>query len=487
MKLQSLSIIFIIIILPVSLILSSYMGYEIKTISKQSMYNTGVQQATHDAIFSFELNTKNDDYSNNAENKRSNIKSAVKTFENSLSTTCNLSLYNNEAIEEYIPAILFGLYDGFYMYAPSELITTDAAGNAITTYKHNLRNYVYYSERIERDNNNDIIIRYTLDNYVAVSGKVDGEYITRAGYLINLNKCNQYVAPTITDPDDRGKATLNLNFTYNGAQIKQTEDLYYKKYDETSGNIVDDNKIGDTSAKSYYEEAIGFTTWFTRYVTPITSSLANNYLEINNSNDPEDENSLFVQHKRQIMREKIEGVLNSSITAYARRTEADYKMPKLLEEEWNKIYNNVSISAFVQGMDLGFKQYNYYCVLSSTNNQEYVNPNLMYFIDSTGYYHDIRCININTTGDITGYKIGDFETTKYEVTAPVTGEIQTKYYYEHPEYACYECINGTLGTTQSVYDYINDTSTTPEVKQAYYTSLARERYNTTKLLSNYNK
>ena len=119
MKLQNLTIIFIIIVLPVFLVLSAYIGYEIQTINLQNVYNTGLQTATHDAIFSFEINTKNDAYSNNAENKRSNIKAAVKTFENSLSTVCNLDLYNNEAIEEYIPAIVFGLYDGFYMYAPA--------------------------------------------------------------------------------------------------------------------------------------------------------------------------------------------------------------------------------------------------------------------------------------------------------------------------------------------------------------------------------
>ena len=167
MKLQNLTIIFIIIILPIILVLSAYIGYEIKTISKQNMYNTGVISATHDAIFSFELNTKSDDYKSNPEKKRSYIKSAVKTFENSLSTTCNLGLYNNETIEEYIPAIVFGLYDGFYMYSPSEL--TDKDGN--TTYKHNLRNYVYYSETV-KVKGNDITIRYSLDNYVAVSGKI---------------------------------------------------------------------------------------------------------------------------------------------------------------------------------------------------------------------------------------------------------------------------------------------------------------------------
>ena len=37
-------------------------------------WNTGVNTAVHDAVFAYEMNSKNDAYSNNAENKRSNIK-----------------------------------------------------------------------------------------------------------------------------------------------------------------------------------------------------------------------------------------------------------------------------------------------------------------------------------------------------------------------------------------------------------------------------
>ena len=66
--------------------------------------------------------------------------------------------------------------------------------------------------------------------------------------------------------------------------------------------------------------------------------------------------------------------------------------------------------------------------------------------------------------------------------------MSTKYYYKHNEYACYDCINGgnnrNLGST---YDFINDLNDTDIRKKAYYTSLARERQNTVKLLDDYNK
>ena len=456
MKLQNLTIIFIIIILPIVLVLSAYIGYEVKTINKQNMYNTGVNTAVHDAIFAYEMNSKNDAYSNNAENKRSNIKASVKTFENSLSNACNLGLYNNDAIEEYIPAVVFGMYDGFYMYAPSE--------NAEGEYKHNLRNYVYYSEQLP---DTDIIIRYTLDNYVAVSGTINGTYVTRSGYLINLDDLNG------SNIKDKIKDTT---IRYKGISI-DTETISEYNYNENEKIIKESKLVGNESAKAYYKKAYEFTKWFTEEAK-ISDKV--DYLKIDASNDPEDKNSAFVQNKNKIIKTKMENVLNSSITAYANKTRNSYKMPKFNEEEWEKIYSNISIVALVQGMNLGFKTYNNYCIVSSTNNSEYVNPNLLYFTDGNSY-HDIRCNEIKGK-ETTGYKIGDFEKIKYEITDEEGKVTDTNYYYKHNELACYQCINGNQSETTDIYTYVRSDSADSNVKKSYFTALARERERTVKLL-----
>lgn len=456
MKLQNLTIIFIIIILPIVLVLSAYIGYEVKTINKQNMYNTGLNTAVHDAIFAYEMNSKNDVYSNNAENKRSNIKASVKTFENSLSNACNLGLYNNDAIEEYIPAVVFGMYDGFYMYAPSE--------NAEGEYKHNLRNYVYYSEQLP---DTDIIIRYTLDNYVAVSGTINGTYVTRSGYLINLNDLNG------SNIKDKIKDTT---IRYKGVSIG-TETISEYNYNENEKIIKESKLVDNESAKAYYKKAYEFTKWFTEEAKISDKA---DYLKIDASNDPEDENSAFVQNKNKIIKTKMENVLNSSITAYANKTRNSYKMPKFNEEEWKKIYSNISIVALVQGMNLGFKTYNNYCIVSSTNNSEYVNPNLLYFTDGNSY-HDIRCNEIKGK-ETTGYKIGDFEKIKYEITDEEGEVTDTNYYYKHNELACYQCINGNQSETTDIYTYVRSDSADSNVKKSYFTALARERERTVKLL-----
>lgn len=435
MKLSQLTVIFIIIIIPIVLLTSFYISTGLKTIKYQALYNTGLLTATHDAIYAFEKNTINNAYSDNAETKRNILKSSVKAFEKSLCSTCGISAFNTNEIEEYVPALVFGMYDGFYIYAPSYNSQT-------RKYEHGLKNYVYYSEMLD----DGTCITYSLDNYVIVSGEFDGEYIVKEGYLIDL------------------EGSLENGTKYKGINIDNKED----------------------SAIKYYKEAYYFTNWFLNEARIQDKRKNNNiadFLNIGTSNDPEDENSPFIQHKRSIMKEKIEGVLNSTITAYSKRTwNQNYKMPKLSEEDWERIYNNISMISFFQGKQVGFSKFNGYCVLNSTNSNEYVNPNLIYFInDEDGAYHDIRCTDLESIDkNINGYKIGIFSKKREEETDE-QGNVIVKHKYTHNELACYNCINGQLGKTQTIRDYIS-ISGNENIKTSYWTALARERYNTPKLI-----
>lgn len=443
MKLQELVVVFAIIIVPITFLLSFYISTGTKTLTYQSLYDHGLLTATHDAIYAFELNTTNDAYSDNAETKRNILKSSVKQFEKSLVNACGIASYNVNEIEEYIPAIVFGMYDGFYLYAPSLNVQTGK-------YEHNLKNYVYYSEKLS----DGTVIIYSLDNYVTVMKTVGTEYIIKSGYLLCTNK----------------------------TQI--TANIRYK-----------DINITENEAQKYYQNAYDFSKWFLD-----TAGLKSiDYLDVQNTdNDPENENSLFVQHKRKIMKEKIEGVLNSTIAAYSQRTgEHNYKMPRISEKEWERIYSNISMITFFQGRKIGLTNYNGYCVLNSTNHNEYPNPNLLYFIDIEGNYHDIRCNHKDFIS--TGYPIGDFNRRKVPETMEITNEdgsvdvVETgKYLYRFKNdeinnaLACYYCINGQDRKTEdnkpvTVYDYINDSDTGDATKRAYYTALAKARLNTVKL------
>ena len=121
MKIQELAIIFAIIILPVIIILSYYIHREIDTIALQTAYDTKLIDATHDAMASFELNTANEDLSSVSDALRSIIEASNNTFFNSLVTNLGMSNANKSYIQSYIPAILYTLYDGYYIYSPTRV------------------------------------------------------------------------------------------------------------------------------------------------------------------------------------------------------------------------------------------------------------------------------------------------------------------------------------------------------------------------------
>ena len=120
MKLQSLGIIFVIIILPMIIVLSYYIQLEVDTITLQTSYDTKLLNATYGAVSSFELNTANEDLSNVADSLRSIIEASNNIFFNTLATNFGMSNSNKSLIRSYIPGILYTLYDGYYIYTPTE-------------------------------------------------------------------------------------------------------------------------------------------------------------------------------------------------------------------------------------------------------------------------------------------------------------------------------------------------------------------------------
>ena len=80
MKIQYLAVIFIIIILPISLILDSYVKSQIETLDLQILYDSKLNDATYDAIKAFQLNTVNSSTSDLANSKMRDIEASVNTF-----------------------------------------------------------------------------------------------------------------------------------------------------------------------------------------------------------------------------------------------------------------------------------------------------------------------------------------------------------------------------------------------------------------------
>ena len=152
MKLQSLAIIFIIIIMPISMVLSEYISNKIETEERELSYNTKLLNSTYDAIKAYQLNTVNNAFGDVTNKKIQDIEAAAKTFYNSLASNFNFLGNKLDVMKDYVPAIVFTLYDGYYTYTPfTNTLTEMADGTYDTSYTENgkleegLKPYVYYT------------------------------------------------------------------------------------------------------------------------------------------------------------------------------------------------------------------------------------------------------------------------------------------------------------------------------------------------------
>lgn len=222
MKLQHIAIIFVLIIVPISLIMASYIQNQIDAITLQTAYDANLINATHDAMKAFQLNTTNNMYSSISDSKIRDIQASVNTFYNSLNTSMAQYVQRAKEFEAYVPAILFTLYDGYYIYTSFDNVYSEDATTGKVTLNVNANNkenglkpYIYYSAKYQLGTNNIIAVNYTLDNLITVYGDVDGagtkeQYGTRTGYLLD---------PNAIEVDETNKTV-----TYNGVEIGE-EDL----------------------------------------------------------------------------------------------------------------------------------------------------------------------------------------------------------------------------------------------------------------------
>ena len=99
MKLQNLAIIFVIIILPISLVLAEYTQSRVQTLNLQLSYDTRLYNATYDAIKAFQLNTLNSDTSNQSNSKIRDLQAAVNSFFYSMQTNFSMNGYDKDTFQ----------------------------------------------------------------------------------------------------------------------------------------------------------------------------------------------------------------------------------------------------------------------------------------------------------------------------------------------------------------------------------------------------
>lgn len=316
-------------------------------------------------------------------------------------------------------------------------------------------------------------------------------------------------------------ALQNLGYDANIRTISEAqtylEKAYREKQDTNLTNIRDlEYEIANYKAITYYVSSSIFSNWVYGNLKDLTygnikdnamtdyygtdyqsTSGANDfYYDFHNgavnarkifddSEDPEKVDSLFNTHKLEVIKNSIKYNLNLSISAYCKmKGSKDFSLPILLDEEWDKILQNISIVSFMQGFDCGLKIYNNYEIVSSTNNELTVTPSEIYYVkkdefnDQNGTFHRIDCPDLGETTEYISFKSKE---VKYD---QIYDAREDKRYYDHRNLACYRCINTNNYSEESLFaldakTYYDKMNSLPNdnKKSAAYISIAKERQN----------
>lgn len=535
MKIQSLAIIFIIIILPISLVLSSYTKSRVETLSLQAEYDSKLNDSTFDALKAYQLNSfatnGTGDYTNS---KIRDIEASVNTFFDSMSLNFSTLGYTKNTLQNFVPALVYTMYDGYYIYSPyrntwnqnstyesiSEEMTEQIPNQESGTYEngqtlYGLKPYVYYSARYIKGST-DVVITYSLDNYIQIQGTIliDGKEttISKYGYLLNGNLTNKNgeIYNSIPIGTDIVPEKIYAEGEINEYPcIKENGTKYYQETDGSVFTVVNGKKIkqfsnsndysskftsGNLNAQNYYKEAYELWQFINQtdlkdltvsdIVNPDTGvgynsgeSPYTNVGKIFDFEDIESRESNFNTHRIDVIKNSIERNLAIVINNFNNFSGAstDFRMPKLKESDWDTIMENISVISFMQGVNIGGKVYNGYSIISNNKNEDIVMPDSIYIKnDTTGKIHRITEENLTYQNGMKGIYNVNLERRSGEDSQ---GKIS--YYFPIEGELSYDSIVTQNGINPKYKGDLNEyiqNELSSELQSIYYTALARERY-----------
>lgn len=439
MKIQYLAVIFVVIMVPISLALSTYIQTQVDTISLQTSYKTKLYDATYDAVTAFQINTVNNKYSSISNSKIRDIEASANTFFTSLADTMNATGYSKETLQPFVPALVYTLYDGYYLYGKYKNVMPEQGqvkDYDDAEYQWGLKPYVYYSCRYVKGSE-EVIVNYTLDNFITVYYRkgtgTNSKYETKSGYLINPNAWDSdkstYDGVDIIDThltEELLFVTKDSNNNYEHGTYEyinyQSQKIYldnsnpelgkYFRYEDYKKTYISPNtqterdidnyiaNYGQYGAHMYFNEAKEFSEWVNSKLGWVTQEYAvdenGNKIDFEelqgatgtekifdttrDTNNPFSSNSVFDENRRVIIKHTIQTTLATAIGSYNEYSGVNYEfaLPVLSENDWDKIQNHICVLSFLQGLPIGSKYYNDYVILTNDKNEEYVAKDSIY-------------------------------------------------------------------------------------------------------------
>ena len=344
--------------------------------------------------------------------------------------------------------------------------------------------YFYYSSEYKKDYvTNPKTIRYLNEHLVNENGK----------WNLQSDSAKKYYAESLNNDDPYGTTDFEGNkISFTDWVKKYLGDITANDAVDSAGNQIITNENGSESSNMGFASNLGDTKIF----------------DISSTNNPLDSGSAFNEHRRNVIRRSIETNLVSAIATFTAHTVIGYEfaMPQLSEDEWNKIENNVCMLTFLEGIPIGAKVYNNYCVVSNNTNQETAGNDSIFIVDSNGEYHKPGCLKLienlkSNNVTITGaYASSEFQRKTVFITGEdsnahsqlLGGDVDSgKYAYYYPEAytPCYSCMvsaSKAYSTDDIIADTVKDTSGSKvnitnlggtNLRQIYLSALARSKYN----------
>ena len=276
-------------------------------------------------------------------------------------------------------------------------------GRPNTTEDYYYINYYDYENGKNYDNSGYYCSRFeSNDSKVYASRFQDGDAIIEDTLELEKLKNNREISSS-----DINENFTGLKVTYNGVEIEDYEAkeyyikaYYFSKWVQNNLSDVEANSVINID-KNDADKKNSFA--YTDFEND-SSKIFN--IENQEENDPEIEDSLFVKHKQDVIKNSIQYNLNLAISTYNENHNMDidagtgYRLPVLKNEDWNNILNNVCMVSFMQGLPCGTTTFNNYAVVKSNNNNTSANLENIYFTEEIGKeqksnekYHKIDCSN----------------------------------------------------------------------------------------------
>lgn len=411
---------------------------------------------------------------------------------------------------------------------------TTNRNDAKTTYKHVLKTFVPYTTNYTKDGTN-YVINYTLDNYIRIykddeawEGYIIAEYGNETKYNVPVKSTTITFNGTTIEPEVLSEnipvrnsrndniEVKNYAYIYNSNNDKRyyetetgkffiTNSEYVKVYlpdAEANNSLAEYKKLlirfeegspdyielyqllnKDEGNTWYYKDSNGKYNKYSAYQPTINRnrdcSAINYYVEnylfnywIKNEGLNTDN---IMNLKKQSIIDNVNKNLNLAISNYSENSKINYTIPELSDEDWEQALSNISMITFFQGVKVGLKTYNNYSIVTSSENNEFIGEDSLYYIENgDNSYHRYGCENGKGTD---AYLNTDFKVSNYLIKGKNdTKEI--KYYYKHtntttPETnkalePCFYCI-----TNRNIIEKIVDETTFRDTQNR---ALARERY-----------